>query len=304
MNYVAFIDDNLLLSECYINRDYTVLKKQIINNILQLTDVIEDNDNIYGYVISKNELVSRIYDMDAYVVKFVFSNISTLHNEQQEYVLERLIKRLKQRIKKQKGYYNLRIPTHIIDLVKVVNNVFDNYIFCGGTVEEVVHGKYVECNSGNNLEIGFADFEFIDMYKDDLINMTLESFKSYQGQYHISYVTQCKAGIIYEEWVKESINNIKKVPVVVAKYQGNPVGFVTVREEEIAVEGVLSAVDVKNRKLGAYKSMIAFLINYAYAKGKSFVTSTQFDNFIVQGTWNALGLRPFYSIYNIHIDER
>lgn len=61
-------------------------------------------------------------------------------------------------------------------------------------------------------------------------------------------------------------------------------------------------MDAKYRKLGAYRAMISFLVNYAYENNKSFVTSTQFDNYIVQGVWNSIGLKPFYSIYNFHID--
>jgi hypothetical protein len=156
----------------------------------------------------------------------------------------------------------------------------------------------------SNLIIEFADNEYIEKYRADLLSMTLESFETYQGQYHISGVTQNKAGLIYENWIKETMESQNNERCVVAMIHDMPIGFVTIKETEKAVEGVLSAVAAKARKLGAYKAMIAYLINYANQKNKSFVTSTQFDNFIVQGVWNSLGLRPFYSIYNIHIDNR
>jgi hypothetical protein len=50
--------------------------------------------------------------------------------------------------------------------------------------------------------------------------------------------------------------------------------------------------------------MISFGVNYATENHKDFVTSTQFDNFIVQGVWASIGLKPFYSIYNVHLDRR
>ena len=78
----------------------------------------------------------------------------------------------------------------------------------------------------------------------------------------------------------------------------------TIDEDDFAVEGVLSSVSSEYRQYGAYKAMIAYIINYAYQNKKSFITGTQFDNFIVQGAWNSLGLRPFYSFYNIHFDNR
>lgn len=259
---------------------------------------------MFGFHITRNQNVSKIYGMDCYVVKFVFSDVSQLHDSRQEQILCQLLKKLEHWINTHKGYYNLRIPTHIVDLIKALNATFMNPIFCGGTVEELIHGKYVDDCNANKLTIEFADREYIEKNKTGLMEMTLESFETYQGQYHISGVTQDKAGLIYENWIKGSMNAQDNERCVVAKINEKPVGFVTIKETENAVEGVLSAVDSKNRKLGAYKAMIAYLINYANQNNKSFVTSTQFDNFIVQGVWNSLGLRPFYSIYNMHIDSR
>lgn len=259
---------------------------------------------MFGFHITRNQNVSQIYGMDCYVVRFIFSGVSQLHDSRQEQILCQLLTKLENYINTHKGYYNLRIPTHIVDLIKALNVTFINPIFCGGTVEELIHGKYVDDCNVNKLTIEFADGEYIEKYKTELLAMTLESFETYQGQYHISGVTQNKAGLIYENWIKESMGAKNNERCAVAKINEMPIGFVTIRETDNAVEGILSAVDTKNRKLGAYKAMIAYLINYANQKNKSFVTSTQFDNFIVQGVWNSLGLRPFYSIYNIHIDNR
>ena len=134
--------------------------------------------------------------------------------------------------------------------------------------------------------------------------MTFESFKSYQGQYHISPITQEKAGVIYENWIQTSLEQCDKNRVIVAEHDNRPIGFVTVVEAEAALEGVLSAVDDNYRKFGAYRAMISSIVNEAAKKGKAFITSTQFDNYIVQGVWNSIGLKPYYSIYNIHIDKR
>ena len=136
------------------------------------------------------------------------------------------------------------------------------------------------------------------------MEMTLESFKTYQGQYHISPITEKKAGQIYENWIKYSLDHCNGKDIVVAEYNQIPIGFVTIAEKESAVEGVLSAVQSEYRQFGAYRAMISFLVNDAFEKEKSFITSTQFDNFIVQGVWNSIGLKPFYSIYNFHIDKR
>lgn len=304
MQKISFVDDNLLLGDCYVKRDYSRLREKITGGGYGITGCLTDEEETYGFVIAKNQNVSNIYGMDCYVVKFIFSGVSQLHDDRQEQLLCRLLAKVKEHIASHKGYYNLRIPTHIVDLIKAVNATFESAIFCGGTVEELVHGKSVEDCNANHLTIEFADRGYIDQYRADLLEMTLESFKTYQGQYHISGVTQNKAGLIYEKWIEGTMESLNDEKVVVAKNNGTPVGFVTIKEADNAVEGVLSAVNPANRKLGAYKAMIAYLINYANQKNKSFVTSTQFDNFIVQGVWNSLGLKPFYSIYNIHIDNR
>lgn len=304
MQNISFVDNNLLLGDCHVKRDYGQLRQQIIGGSHGVTEQLTNNGEVFGYHVTKNENVSNIYGMDCYVVKFIFSGVSQLHDNCQEDILCQLVDKVKAYVDAHKGYYNLRIPTHIVDLIKAVNAKFSNTIFCGGTVEEIVHGKYVDDHNANHLVIEFADEDDIERYQDDLMAMTLESFRTYQGQYHISSVTQNKAGVIYENWIKGTMESLNNEGVVIAKKNDIPVGFVTVKEADNAVEGVLSAVDPANRKLGAYKAMIAYLINDANRKEKSFVTSTQFDNFIVQGVWNSLGLRPFYSIYNIHIDNR
>lgn len=304
MPNVSFVDDNLILSECYVKRSYDGLKKMILEKKFECTDYIMEADEIFAFQVSKNHPLTQIYNMDCYVVKFIFSSISQLHDDGKEQILQKLIEKLNNYVKSHSGYYNLRIPSHIVDLLKAVNTVFSDTIFCGGTVEEVIHGKFVDNCNENNLDINFPDKELIIEHKQLLMGITLESFKSYQGQYHVSNVTQSKAGIIYENWIKESMESLENKNMVVACKDSIPVGFVTIKETDNAVEGILSAVDPKNRKLGAYRAMIAYLINYANENKKSFVTSTQFDNYIVQGVWNSLGLKPFYSIYNIHIDNR
>lgn len=302
MAVISYIDDNFKLSYSYIQRNYDNVKQEIEKNREELTYSLQDGDKIFAYHITKNEPLTKLYEKDFYVVKFVFENIETLHEEQQEKKLLELAGQLKQHMEDVRGYYNLRVPTHVVDLIKAINSVFDGLMMCGGTVEEVTFGKKVESNINPDLKISFVEQDYIVKHKEVLLKMTYDSFKSYQGQYHISPITAEKAGRIYENWIEGSLDHFTPNTVVVAEYESEPVGFVTICEKEEAVEGILSAVDSSRRKLGAYKSMIAYLINYACERKKNFISSTQFDNFIVQGAWNSLGMKPFYSIYNMHID--
>ncbi len=299
----SFIDHNFKYAKAFVTRNYEELGNYVLNDKDKYSFYIEEGDSLVAYAITKNEPVSELYGFDAYVVRFYFSNFDSLHDEKQEKNCMELTAHLKQEMLSLNGYFNLRIPTHIVDLIRACNANLESPIICGGTVEEYIRGKSIDIQN-NDLEVFMADEEYINVHKEELMNMTYDSFKSYQGQYHLSPVTSFKAGLIYERWIAGSLTKNSNDKIIVAQYKDIPVGFVTISEDDFAVDGILSAVDLNNRKLGAYKAMITYIINYANSQGKTFITSTQFDNFIVQGTWNSLGLKPFYSIYNVHYDYR
>lgn len=303
MAVVSFVDDNFQLADAFLKRDYTELSSKIQENSRELTVCQQYDDVILGAKITKNNPLSEQFQDEFFVVRFQFSNIDTLHNEKQYENMLKMFGKLKEKMDGCHGYYNMRIPSHIVDAVKAYNQVFHEGIFCGGTVEEVIAKKQVEITPKEGLQVFFADSAYVNRHKESLMNMTFKSFETYQGQYHISPVTENGAGQIYENWIKESLDHCDK-NIVVAEYHGEPVGFVTIAERENGVEGVLSAVEGRFRKLGAYRTMISYIVNYAENHHKCFITSTQFDNFIVQGVWNSIGLKPFYSIYNFHIDKR
>ncbi len=304
MAIISFEDNNYKYVKCFVERDYSNLSKEIIQNKEELTYYVEKDNVLYGYKIFKNVPLTNLYQDNFYSVRFYFADIDTMHKNSQEENIIALLTHLNNKMECDGGYYNLRIPTHIVDLVRACNRVITGSIFCGGTVEEYIHMKKVDDNNKNHLSIFIADDEYIKEHRERLLEMTYQSFKAYQGQYHISHVTDVNAGKIYENWIETSLGSGSDDLTVVAEHDGEPIGFVTLGEKKNAVEGILSAVSNEHRQYGAYKAMIAYAINYASNKNKTFVTSTQFDNFIVQGTWASLGLKPFYSIYNIHLDRR
>lgn len=301
---ISFVDNNFQYAKCYITRNYTELAKRILAGNYELDYEKREDDFLCGYKIQKNEPLSSLYEDNYYSVRFYFANVDTLHQEKQETMMEAMMQHLLIEIEERKGYYNLRIPTHIVDLLKAYNKLPERGIFCGGTVEQYIANKEVPDNIKQGVKVFWANTQYVEKHKDLMLSMTYRSFETYQGQYHISHVTENKAGKIYENWIRNSLLENSQDLVVVAEYNGIPIGFVTVAEDDFALEGVLSAVSEEYRQYGAYKAMISYIVNSAYERGKSFITSTQFDNFIVQGVWNSLGLKPFYSIYNIHIDKR
>lgn len=304
MAKISYIDDDLKYVKAFIKRDYSEITNDIQNNINCLTFSFESDDKLYGYQITRNLLLSDSYEDDFYVVHFCFLNIETLHDQKQEKCMVRLLDNLINDMNEKKGYYNLKLPTNIVDLIRAYNLLKEPFIFCGGTVEQYIYGKMPLYKKSNDLNLFVADKEYVSQYYDELLTMTYNSFEAYQGQYHLSYAISDKAGDVYRNWIRRSLTPESTDKVIIAEYGDKPIGFVTVKEDNFTVVGVLSAVLEKYRQYGAYKAMIAYIINYAYGAEKCFITGTQFDNFIVQGAWNSLGMKPFYSFYNIHIDKR
>ncbi|HKM02205.1 MAG TPA: GNAT family N-acetyltransferase [Sedimentibacter sp.] len=304
MPVLSYMDDIFKLSHCYVTRDYSNIKVDVINSREELDYAYEENGELWGYKIYPNVPLKKLYGFDVWVVRFFFSGVDTLHNKQQETIMDTLFTSLKDQMDSVPGYYNIRLPSHIVDAIKGFNKHITSTMFCGGTVEQIISQKkiVIECKEG--ITTFFASKDYIDQHKKVLLDMTFASFETYQGQYHISQTTASKAGMIYENWINGSFKQFQENTVLVVEYQGEPIGFCTIGEDEFAVEGQLSAVSSKHRKLGGYKTMISTLINYAADNQKSFIASTQFDNFIVQGTWNSLGMRPYFSFYNFHYDNR
>ena len=304
MAKISYIDNDFKYAKAFIKRDYDEIADEIKNKRNDMSYSFEANGKIYGYDITINKLLSEVYAFNFYVVHFFFLNIDTLHNIEQERCIYELFDHLMGEIQTKKGYYNLKLPTNIVDLIRAYNRLKQPFIFCGGTVEQYIYNtKVPDCNK-SDLNVFMADREYVSLHNEELLNMTYRSFEFYQGQYHLSYAISEKAGDIYKSWIDGSLLPQSSDKVIVSEYDGIPIGFVTIKEDDFAVQGVLAAVLNEYRQYGAYKAMIAYIINYAHKNGKSFITGTQFDNFIVQGTWNSLGLKPFYSFYNIHFDNR
>ncbi len=305
MSLVAYADDGIMMADAYLKRNYSALSEKIVSQKDEYSYAIDDNGKIFAYDIRKNGSLSGIYGFECYVVKFALSSVDTLHQKEQEDALRDLCVHLKEQMSAVKAYYNVRLPSHISDLIRVFNEVFDGskIYFCGGTVEYVQTADAVrEFEKHPDLKLFYADRDYLKEHSKVLIDLAHESFKSYQGQYHISPMTSDSAGSIYADWIRNSISEMSDDEILIAEVDGEIAGYVTFRRSERAIEGILSSVDPAFRKHSVYKSLISYLTYEAQKNGSFFYTSTQFDNFIVQGAWISLGLKPFASIYNHHLN--
>ena len=304
MSEAAYFDQNTLLAKCYAENSYESLREKILQEHDTYTKTIFRNGEVYGYTITLNQPLTSLYHFSCYVVKFVFSKIDTLHSQSQEEIMHILCVSLKEHIAAQKGYYTMRVPAHIVDLIRAINHDFTNLMFCGGIVEETLLGNPILPEINQDIEILFPDQSFIAENKETLMSMALKSFRRYQGQYHISPVTDSDAAKIYSQWVENTLSKSDGPTVTVACYNHKIAGYCTISEDDVGVEATLACVNENTRGLGIYKRVICAMSQYAQAAGKIFVTSTQFDNYIVQRAWHSLGFTPFRSIYNMHLDNR
>ena len=156
MGKVCFVDDNFRLSKCFVNRNYVELADKIEQEKESLTFYQEAGELIAGYHITKNEPLSILFQRTFYVVRFVFKDVDTMHDAEQEKCMTELFMVLKSHIETEKGYYNLRLPSHIVDAVKAYNAIFKEGYFCGGTVEELIHGKKVEYQLKGGIKVFFG----------------------------------------------------------------------------------------------------------------------------------------------------
>ena len=157
---VSFIDDNFTLAEGFLKRDYTEIGNNIRKEKEKLTIYEEIDDLLVGCMVTKNIPLSN----------FLCANVDTMHNEKQMNCIIELLKKLKERMEKNKGYYNFRIPSHIVDIIKAYNVVFQGGIFCGGTVEEIISGKSVSNQLKDGLKVFFGNSSYIEKHKNTLNN--------------------------------------------------------------------------------------------------------------------------------------
>ena len=162
MSEVAYLDQNTLLGRCYQTKSYAFLREKILGERDVYTKVLHADGEVYGYTITLNEPLTELYDFSCYVVKFVFSKVDTLHSSNQEKIMLELCVSLKNDMEAVKGYYTMRVPAHIVDLIRAINQTFTNLIFCGGTVDVVFSGPLSMQKWDKDIEVFIADQSFMN----------------------------------------------------------------------------------------------------------------------------------------------
>ena len=291
-----------ILANAFLKKDTLLGRERIKQERNKLNCCIEYNNEIFGYEIRENKPLTELYGFRVRVVDFEFSQINEVSSITENQILEELFQNLQRTIKRENAYYTFRVPTAVMSVLKMVNKYFDNILVCGGLISYVT-ATSVEMREVEDVKISLVSNDYLEKNLYELTSIARKSFETYRGQYHISPVTENRAGEIYSDWVYRSFNS-ENEKCFVSEYKGKPAGYVIVREDEQLCEGVLAVVSETYRRLGIYKNLHRNVINYACGKHKMFASVTQFENLVPQNTWISLGMRPFTSHYNIHIDMR
>ena len=304
----AFVDDIVIMGLCRHEKNEARAEKKAKEEAQNTIDaspsgaVFGQKGELYGYRISRNLSLTAIYGFPCYVVKFFFCGASLTHSPEQELLLHNLCEQLKSEMKD--GYYNLRIPSHLVDLIRAVNSVFHDLIFCGGTVQEICSQPIQNLSVSKGCHTFIIDREYAAANRVRMSSIMRQSFIGFRGQYHISPVTSPRAAMIYEKWVDSYFDPFQENTLIAAEFDGIPAGIGAFNETGMAIDMELMSVDDRFRGKGIYKAMLSHLAKRAETMEKICVCGTQMDHMVSQCTWADLGFRPFYSIYNFHCDRK
>ncbi len=306
MSKAAYICDMQELGLAYINKNQDNLAEKIKRGDVPITYNVSDTDDVIGCHIHLNKPLTRVYGFTVYMVDFVFSSIETLHDEKQHDSIIKLMQLIDKHMSEQPGYYNFRIPSHVVDVIKAFNATFERKIFCGGLVTYIsMPDMQIKQSDASKVNVFLADEEYISKHEKELYDLAGAVFDVYQGQYHISNVTASKATQVYTDWISKGfMTKNENEEIIVAEYRNEIVGFWTFQSLSHCLSVGIGGVGVNGRGLGVYKSMLNCVIEIANKRNKFVSTGTQFDNFIVQNVWNKLGLTSIMSYYSMHIDRR
>jgi len=302
VNLISYVEDRNLLAHCTDKRDYTEVRNLIDRERQKYSYVDESRGALFAYLIQEVKQLTRVYGCPFYSVEFAFKDLPMVFSEETEKDFSRMTSTLTGEILSRRGYYVLKVPSHIVGLISSLNSAQFRTVFTGGTVSYFANRRRSSPVAQDKIDIGIAEEDTLARFRDKLIELSKEAFKAYFGQYHIADFTRNKAGQIYSNWTEEHLIS-NRGSTIIALATDDLAGFLTVEHTRFTYEMVLSGVSEAYRGKRVYERMIASGLNYALKSKKLATLSTQFNNFAVQRAWNNLGFKPFYSFYTFHINN-
>ena len=300
MAILSYLDDLSIMAVAQQTQIYDNIRNQIIASRDTLDVLLEDCGEVYGFCITENHALTELYRFPVFVVRFSCSRIDTLHTPKQLDILCRLFQLLEKRMKRERGYYNLRLPANLMDCVQAYQKLTLPAIFCGGSVALLSHGAVPNLDSMITCSVQEVSQDYLNQHYEELLSLTQESFRTYQGQYHLSPVTAPLADRVYDNWIRTSLANLGNHRMIVAEQHDQAVGFGLLSYTDQVLELDLTAVSPSYRGQSIYRSMMAYMRELSIQEHRSMISCTQLDNYASQNTWITVGLKPYFTFYNIH----
>ncbi len=291
-------------AEFIINKNPEIISNEIEklkNDSSKKISIFSKGETILGYSMEHSTILSDIYGSDINFVKFFYHNAPETFKDEYEQLYEDLWNELEQNLNIEDKYYIIQIPSQNLNFLDRTISSPLAYNFCSGTVNYFISNLSQPLAQINqDLNINELEMYGVKKVRDELIEMGYRSFEKYYSQYHIAPATRERAPIIYQNWIKNAIDD-ENTQIICAFVDDDPMAFLTIENESSCIELVLSAVSEKMRGKKVYEDMIRYATNYCIQDDRFIVTSTQINNYLVQRAWINIGYKPYYTFYNYHI---
>lgn len=290
---ISYIDDKNLIARCVHSRNWDLINTVILPECIQINDM----DKTYAAIVKDIPPLSTLYNKRFASISFAFKNVSREFSPDDKEFVDRLISRLLSYILEHPAYYVIKVPSHMTTLLSSIGEKPLGF-FVGGTICYMNANEPDQRNS-STVTVNIVEKAELKKHAMEMIQLGIDGFSDYFGQYHISQFTRPRAGKIYENWVLEYIQEGRGITFG-AFIEDKLVGFLSCDDFGSTLELVLSSVSKNARGMRVYESMIRESTVFGFKKDKILTVSTQFDNFEVQRAWINNGYKPYYSFYLFH----
>ncbi len=294
---VSYVDDKNALALSKVNKDNTVLHELIDSIDWTLRSSNQKDSTFSGIRMYEIKALSSLYGFDVFGVSFSFEEVEPTDTRMLS-PLEKMLHSLFKRMSLKQGYYIIRVPQGFPILTNAINNVLKGAKYADSTI---CYLNRIDSSQSNycNTAIELLDNNETEI-TDTLVRITYDSFADYPSQYYSSEILRPLSGMVYRNWITECLRSEQYITLYAVVY-GKPVGFITVRNTEYALEIVLNAVEKGFRGSGIYTDLCMEAMKHS-TRNKLITVSTQHSNFSVQRIWTKLGFEPFYSFSLLHLN--
>jgi hypothetical protein len=165
---------------------------------------------------------------------------------------------------------------------------------------------------GSNVEVDGVSYEIMPLPRhisglSEITKVSWSKLRMVPDRFHADERLPTKlADSVYTEWLENSLTGELADIIIVAKFQGKAIGFLTLKEHADNIENIcvgsigLGGVDPLMRRKQVYFNMVSLGLRIL-KKGADIVeTGTQLTNYGSQRAWTRSGLKQVSATYTFH----